>query len=259
MVGIEYFIVIVIANSIGAISGMGGGVIIKPVFDLIGQHSLPAITFYSAVAVFVMALVSTIRQIQNKVALNFLIALFLSIGSILGGIFGNITFDYLIEVMKDDNKVQLIQIILTIITLSFALIYSIFDNYHFKLKNKTWYLLIGLILGYLASLLGIGGGPINVALLMLCFSIPIKEATVYSIITVFFSQLAKLITIGSVSGFMKYDLTMLWYIIPAAIIGGLLGAKLSKILPAQKVMIVYRSLIIGVLLLNIYNGIIIYN
>ena len=44
-IGIVYFIVIVLANTLGAISGMGGGVIIKPVFDMIGVHSVAAISF----------------------------------------------------------------------------------------------------------------------------------------------------------------------------------------------------------------------
>ena len=46
MIGGLYFFVIVIANTIGAISGMGGGVLIKPTFDLIGAHSVVAISFY---------------------------------------------------------------------------------------------------------------------------------------------------------------------------------------------------------------------
>lgn len=33
MKGFIYFIVIILANTVGAISGMGGGVIIKPVLD----------------------------------------------------------------------------------------------------------------------------------------------------------------------------------------------------------------------------------
>ena len=45
MIGGLYFFVIVIANTIGAISGMGGGVLIKPTFDLIGAHSVVAISF----------------------------------------------------------------------------------------------------------------------------------------------------------------------------------------------------------------------
>ncbi|MCZ1638388.1 sulfite exporter TauE/SafE family protein, partial [Enterococcus faecium] len=33
MIGFIYFIVIVLANTVGAVSGMGGGVLIKPIFD----------------------------------------------------------------------------------------------------------------------------------------------------------------------------------------------------------------------------------
>lgn len=255
MKGLIYFIVIILANTVGAISGMGGGVIIKPVLDTIGADPLASISFYSAVAVFTMSIVSTIRQLQNKLSIKWGIALFVSLGAIVGGVIGNTTFDYLRVLWKNDQEVQLVQIVLTIITLVFALIYSKYENYHFQLKNSVWFVLTGFVLGFLASLLGIGGGPINVALLMLCFGIPIKEATVYSIITIFFSQLAKLVTIASTTGFGSFDLQMLWFIIPAAVIGGFLGAKLSGVLPAKKVTVVYQLVIILVLLINLYNGV----
>ena len=103
-------------------------------------------------------------------------------------------------------------------------------------------------------MLGIGGGPINVSLLVLMFSFPIKEATVYSICTIFFSQLAKLVSIGLTTGFAVFDLSMLLYIVPAAIIGGFLGAHLSGIISANKVTTVFQSVIILVILINLYNG-----
>lgn len=172
-----------------------------------------------------------------------------------GGILGNTTFEFLKHLWNDDHKVQLLQIVLTILTLGFSFIYSKTNDYYLYLKNKTWYVLVGLILGFFASLLGIGGVPINVALLMLCFAIPLKEATVYSIITIFFSQLSKLLTISVTTGFAQYDLGILWYIIPAAILGGFLGAKLSGLLPTDKVMVVYQLMIILVLVINVYNGV----
>lgn len=111
-----------------------------------------------------------------------------------------------------------------------------------------------MILGFLASLLGIGGGPINVSLLILMFGFPIKEAMLYSIASILFSQLAKLITIGFSTGYIRYDLKFLIYIIPAAVIGGLLGVKLSNLFSPKKVMIIFQVIIIMVLLINIYNG-----
>lgn len=41
-------IIILIANTIGSISGMGGGVIIKPMLDFINIHSPKEISFFQA-------------------------------------------------------------------------------------------------------------------------------------------------------------------------------------------------------------------
>lgn len=255
-IGIIYFIVIVLANSVGAVSGMGGGVIIKPVLDFIGAHSVAAISFYSAVAVFTMSIVSTYRQMKNGIKINFKTALSISAGAVVGGYLGNVAFEFFLNFYRDEKVVSMIQIVLTILTLLFALIYSKneFVKYHFK--SIPWYVFCGLVLGFLASLLGIGGGPINVSLLMLLFAIPIKDATVYSIVIIFFSQLAKIVTIGTSTGFGRYDLTILFFVIPAAIIGGFLGAKLSGILSSEKVTKVFQWVIIFVMLINLYNGIV---
>lgn len=219
MKGLLYFLVIIFANTIGSVSGMGGGVIIKPVLDFMALDSVAAISFYSTVAVFVMSIVSTYRQVKNGISIRFDLVSWISLGAVLGGIFGNILFEALLRV-ADEKLVQLLQIILTIITLLFAFFYSRYEWKNFTLKGIPWYLLCGLILGFLASFLGIGGGPINVSVLMLMFAMPIKDATVYSICTIFFSQLSKLATLALSTGFARYDLTMLWFVVPAAILGG---------------------------------------
>lgn len=255
MIGIIYFFVIIFANSLGAVSGMGGGVIIKPVLDFIGAHSVASVSFYSAVAVFTMSIVSTIKQVKNGVKIHFATALYISLGALLGGYLGNGVFDYILNLYSDDKVISLIQIGLTILTLLFAYMYSVYDKPKFKFNNLPAYIFCGLILGFLASLLGIGGGPINVSLLMLMFSIPIKDATVYSIVIIFFSQLSKIITIGLTAGFSQFDMSILYFVVPAAIIGGFLGAKLSRILSSEKVVVVFRAIIILVIGINLYNGI----
>lgn len=253
MKGLLYFLVIIFANTIGSVSGMGGGVIIKPVLDFIALDSVVAISFYSTVAVFVMSIVSTYRQVKNGMSIRFDLVSWISLGAVLGGIFGNLLFEALLHV-ADEKLVQLLQIILTIITLLFAFFYSRYEWKNFTLEGIPWYLLCGLILGFLASFLGIGGGPINVSVLMLMFAMPIKDATVYSICTIFFSQLSKLVTIASSTGFARYDLTMLWFVVPAAILGGLLGARASRMFSAKKVTIIFQGIILCVLLINIYNA-----
>ncbi len=49
---------------------MGGGVIIKPILDFLGFHSLSSIAFYSSVAVFVMSISSTYKQYQNGIYID---------------------------------------------------------------------------------------------------------------------------------------------------------------------------------------------
>lgn len=253
MTGILYFIIIILANTVGAISGMGGGVLIKPLLDVIGAHSVPAITFYSTVAVFTMSIVSTLRQRKNLV-IDYPVALQISVGAILGGMLGNLAFEGLLDLLVAEKSVQLVQIILTLVTIGFSYIVSE-SKRNLRLQGWQWYSLVGLVLGFLASLLGIGGGPINVAMLLLCFGMLIKSATVYSIITIFFSQLAKIITIAGTTGFGRYDLSMLYFVIPAAILGGFLGALFSGRLNEQSVRRVYQAVLLLVLCINGYNGI----
>ncbi len=254
MIGIIYFIVIVFANTIGAISGMGGGVLIKPIFDLIHVHSVAAISFYSSVAVLTMSVVSTSKQLQNGIQIKWPFAIQISLGAVVGGLLGNIVFEKILALFPAGREVQLVQIVLTIITLFFSYLYSkkIWQNFNYQSPILT--LGSGLLLGFLASLLGIGGGPINVALLMLLFNIPIKQATVYSIITIFFSQLTKVITIIVTVDMSRYDMNMLYYIIPAAILGGFLGSFVSGKVTDERVNQVYQWVIILVLIINIYNG-----
>ncbi|MEK0153027.1 sulfite exporter TauE/SafE family protein [Tetragenococcus halophilus] len=252
--GFVYFLVIVLVNTVGAISGMGGGVIIKPVLDFIAADPVGAVSFYSSVAVFVMSITSTVRQVRAGASVSWRFVLWIAGGSISGGFLGNHTFDFFLNSFSSGTGVHLLQIILTMITLLFALFYNHFNFGKFYLRGRIWYLICGLILGFLASLLGIGGGPINVALLILMFGVTIKEATVYSICTIFFSQLSKLGTITLTTGFALYDLSILFYVIPAAIIGGFLGAKVSRLISAKQVSRVFEAVILIVLLINLYNG-----
>lgn len=250
-----YFIVIILANTLGAISGMGGGVIIKPVFDTLAFHSLVEIAFYSTVAVFTMSIASTYRQLKNGIQINWPRAGSISLGSIIGGVLGSKLFAFLLTFFKGPDQVQLIQIILTIISLGLVLWYTLKSDKTINLTNLFAYFAVGLFLGGFSTLLGIGGGPINVSLLVFCFGLGMKEATVYSIITIFFSQLARLVEIGLTSGFVTYDLSFLWVIIPAALLGGYLGGILSGKVAEAKVTQIFILVVILVMAINFYNGI----
>ncbi len=252
-IGITYFLIIIFANTLGAISGMGGGILIKPLFDFVGHDSVAAISFYSAIAVFTMAVVSTFKQIKDGTQLNWNFANWIAGGAAVGGMFGNSLLNFLLQLFPNERHVTMIQIVLTILSIFFSLGVTTRKKANFRLAGNYWYCFSGLILGICASFLGIGGGPINVALLILLFNIPLKEATVYSICIILFSQGFKLINITITGDFSSINFYQLIFIIPAAILGGYIGALFSKFMLTKYVAILFQIMLLIVVIINVYN------
>ena len=92
---LEYLIVILVsfgASVIGAICGIGGGVIIKPVLDALGVIPVNTISFLSGCTVFSMAVISVGKQIYSGKKQNFdrKKGSWLAAGAVAGGIAGKI-------------------------------------------------------------------------------------------------------------------------------------------------------------------------
>lgn len=256
MLAAIYSVVILIATTLGAFVGLGGGVIIKPVLDFIGAEPRMQVDFLSSMAVFTMSVVSTGKAVKNKVGFKKDIIAFISIGSIAGGFLGSRCMDLLGSFAAQEN-IRCIQAFTLAVLLSAVSIYVSKQRFSFQIKNGAAILLVGLLLGFMASFLGIGGGPINVAVLTLFFSMNVKESAVYSVAIIFFSQLSKLITIFASSGIEPYahQWKTLIFILPAAVIGGILGSKFNRKFDDSVIRKVFVAVMILLVLLNIYNGV----
>lgn len=255
---ILYTLIIFFSNTIGAISGMGGGVIIKPVLDSLSNDPLVAINFYSSFAVFVMAIVSTLKNAKKEINIDWMEVLYLSIGSLFGGKLGDWLFMFLSQTLKNDKLVNLIQIIIVVMSLILALLYSKNSGWKFNLRTKNiLFLLSGVFLGTLSTFLGIGGGPINVALLIFLFNFDAKRAAIYSIASILFSQLMKLLSLVPSLDKLPIDLHLLPFIMIAAILGGYVGSTISGHASNKLVLNLYRIVVVFVIVLNIYNGLVI--
>ncbi|MBN1624734.1 MAG: TSUP family transporter, partial [Clostridia bacterium] len=111
--GLIYFLIVFIATTAGAVAGVGGGVIIKPALDAIGQYDVETIGILASSAVFSMAVVATIRQWIRGLSIDIKI-LMLSIGSIVGGILGKELL-YSLTGSIESEIVKLIQAIIIIV------------------------------------------------------------------------------------------------------------------------------------------------
>lgn len=256
MLAVIYAAVILVATTLGAFVGLGGGVIIKPVLDFIGAEPRMQVDFLSAVSVFTMSIVSTGKAIKNKTNFNKSIIAFISVGSIAGGFLGSACMDFLSEV-TDQNKIRCIQAAALALLITVVCIYVSKERFSFNIKNNGAIFLVGLSLGFVASFLGIGGGPINIAVLTLFFSMNVKESAVYSVAIIFFSQLSKLITIFATTGIEPYahQWKTLLFILPAAILGGVIGSKLNRKFDDKLIRKVFVAVMILIILLNVYNAI----
>lgn len=257
MLAAVYSIVILFATTLGAFVGLGGGVIIKPILDFIGREPRMQVDFLSAVAVFTMSIVSTGKAIRRKTKFDKSIVLFIAAGSIAGGFAGSAVMS-LLETGFPDVNMRSIQAFTLAVLLILVSIYVGKCSFSFNVKNKAAILAVGLVLGFLASFLGIGGGPINVAVLTLFFSMNVKESAVYSVAVIFFSQLSKLITlfVSNGLGVYSHQWKTLLFILPAAILGGIIGSRFNRKFSDKTERTVFVVIMILLVALNIYNGII---
>lgn len=256
MLTVIYSAVILVATTLGAFVGLGGGVIIKPILDFIGAEPRMQVDFLSSMAVFIMSVVSTLRYIKNKVEFRKGIILFISFGSIVGGWLGSKSVD-LLGTVAPQESIRCIQAFVLAVLLAAVCIYVSKERKSFQVKNNAAILLVGLMLGFFASFLGIGGGPINVAVLTLFFSMSVKESAVYSVAIIFFSQLSKLATLFVSTGIEPYahQWKTLIFILPAAILGGIIGSKFNRRFDDKLIRKIFSAVMILLVALNVYNGI----
>lgn len=272
---IYYFIfplVVIIASIVGAIAGIGGGVIIRPVLDAFNYFETAEITnMISTFCVVFGTSTSIIRHIASKSKIeNWKTAVFLGVGAVIGGVIGQFLFGF-VKNSSNDDILKITQSVILIVLLLFVIVYmQIFlpKGKVMHIKNFIVTIIIGVFLGICSTFLGIGGGPINVAVLLLFFGMDMKQAAINSLITIIFSQLSKIVMAGIDGTFVTIfsqcttDLAngspdQVWWLflvilVPVSIIGSLLGTWFNKKMTNKGVSIVYTATTVAIILINIY-------
>lgn len=253
---ILYALIVFVADLMGSFSGLGGGMIIKPMMGMIHQLSLQEIVLYSSIAVFSMSIVSVLKTFmnmsKNKRTIDWSALIFLGLGGVLGGILG----DQILQLgfnLLSNKVVNNIQVVMMLLIVGGAIVYQFYSKTLFSIKSKILQLCLGCFLGTISAILGIGGGPLNVMLLMMIMGLSLKDSTVYSLGIVFFSTGSHLLTAFMNGEFSMISLNILLFIIPAAILGGLLGAMIKHKINGQLMKKIYIIMLIGVFILNVFN------
>lgn len=253
IIALLYFIIGFSASVFGALAGLGGGIIIKPVLDLLGQYDLATIGILSACTVFSMSCVSLFNFMKQGIRIKVRLSLLIAFSSIVGGVVGKVIFNSVIQHLKQHDLVTLIQAIIIAVLLIFIIVLMKYKFKAYQIDNQFVILAVGFILGVVAAFLGIGGGPFNVAILTLLFSMTTKESAINSILIIFFSQLSSISYTAASTGFGDFNLSMLPYIVIGGMFGGYIGSRLTQKLKANSIDKIFLLGIILIIFINVFN------
>ena len=251
-----FFLVALTASIAGAICGIGGGVIIKPVLDALGVMSVSAVSFLSGCTVLSMTTYSVLKskmsgesRIEKKTGFP------LALGAAFGGVAGKWLFSLISSLSPDKDKVGAVQAACLFVVTLGTLLYTLYKDKirTYQVTAPAVCVAIGLVLGILSSFLGIGGGPINLVVLFFFFSMSTKTAAENSLYIIFFSQIASLVSSLLTGSVPEFQISMLMLMAAGGIGGGVAGRVINKKLTDGLVNRLFIVLMVVILFINIYN------
>ncbi|MBQ8080503.1 MAG: sulfite exporter TauE/SafE family protein [Clostridia bacterium] len=248
------FLICLAASTVGGICGIGGGVVIKPLLDAMGIMSVSTVSFLSGLTVLAMALISVYKNRKGS-ELDPGRSVPLGIGAAAGGVAGKQLFEAVKRAVANDSLVGAVQaVVLGLLVLGTLLYVRNKERIAAKdLKNPAAGVGIGLALGVFSSFLGIGGGPMNLAVLYYFFSMDTKKAAVNSILIILLSQTASLLVTLITGSVPAFDPMVLVAMVGAGAIGGFVSARLHKRLSAHATDVLFSGLLIVILGICVYN------
>lgn len=254
--GILIFVICLMASTIGGICGIGGGVIIMPTLDAMHIMSVSSISFLSGLTVLSMSVISIFRQRKSR-RLDLKISSFLALGAVAGGLLGNNLFRMVKLAAGNDAFVGMVQAIVLGVLTVMTLIYSMGLRRRipsYRVHNPVACVAIGGLLGVLSSFLGIGGGPINLAVLYFAFSMDTKKAAANSLYIIMFSQTASFVTSLVTRSVPEFSWGYLVLMVTAGVAGGLLGARVNKKISPAMTDKLFAGLLCVITAICIYNA-----
>ena len=266
------FLVSIIAGFIGALFGLGGGVLIIPFLTLVEGVPVPLAVGASIVSVVATSSSSAATYVQDHLT-NLRLGMFLEIGTVAGAITGAFVAVFLPASVLF-VLFGLILLYATIIMVrargidfpadvkpdKTSRILSLGGQYEdhslnrvvkYEVTRTPLTVFIGYFAGIVSGLLGVGGGIINVPTMNLVSKVPVKVASATSnfMIGVTAAASASVYLIrGDVNPLLAAPL------IVGVAGGALLGTRVLKVTPPTRVKVAFGILLAAISLLMILKG-----
>ena len=243
-----------LSGMLSSIAGVGGGVFFVSIMTILFLIPINIAVDTSIFIILFSSLAGFITYLRQK-RTNFKISVFFSIFSISGSLLASILFSFI----SIDNYILKILFAITLLIAGANMIYKVIkrknstevqevNHIEFSLKNldhKANFkrsIPLFILAGFVANLLGIGGGIINTPALHMVLNFPIHNSTAISTSIIFFTAIYNTI-IKSLTGQIDYLIGLLIAI--GSVLGAILGAKISKKMPKRYLQLFVAVVLIG--------------
>lgn len=244
------------ACTVGAICGIGGGIIIKPVLDATGVAEVSTINFLSGCTVLAMTLYSVLKaKVAGESTIEARTDTPLAVGAAVGGLLGKELFSIVAGLFADPNTAGAVQAALLLAITLGTLVYTLNKDRvpTLQVTSVVACLAIGLVLGMCSSFLGIGGGPINLVVLFYFFTMTTKRAAASSLYIILFSQVTSTASTLLTTGAPAVSPWLLGSMIVCGILGGVVGRKVNAKIDDATVDKLFIALMVVIILINAFN------
>jgi len=223
----------VVGGTVAGLMGIGGGTVIVPLLLYISGVEIKAATAMSMVHIVFASISGTIFNYRQKTII-FKYSLYFGLSSMafsfLGGYFTKFIPDLTIKIMY-----------LAALTVSFILLLlrSRITRHSLEPSRSDIYKIIpiGAVAGFMAGLLGLGGGFLFVPALLFFMGLPMNLATGTSLGAIIFTSIP-----GLVGKVLSVDFNIIFGVIVG--IGGIGGARLGTYLKRKTKPVVIRTIFI---------------
>ena len=273
-VNVDIFLLLFLSLAVGVLSGLfgvGGGFLMTPFLIFMGIPPVYAVP--NEVNNILATSVSGSLTHWYKNTLDYKMGLLIVPGGIIGTILGITTFTYFSEIGKISLIISLLYMYLLAIVGTLMLIEGIKEKNRQKKKDLTkqklhehnWLqglplrvrfhksklyesaivpIFLGLIVGFVASMMGIGGAFLMVPAMIYIVGMPIKLIPGTSLfVTIFISAI---VTILHAFNYGSIDLFLVIPLILGSIIGVQLGQKLGQFLDSTELKSLFAMLLLSV-------------
>jgi uncharacterized membrane protein YfcA len=243
-----------LSGILSSIAGVGGGVFFVSIMTILFLIPINIAVDTSIFIILFSSLAGFITYIRQK-RTSFKISIFFSIFSITGSLLATILFSFI----TIDNYILKILFAITLLIAGVNMIYKGIKrkdgteiqevnyiefslNNHDHKANFKKSIALFILAGFVANLLGIGGGIVNTPSLHMILKFPIHNSTAISTSIIFFTAIYNTI-IKSLTGQIDYLIGLL--IALGSVLGSILGAKISKRMPKKYLQLFVAMVLMG--------------